>query len=242
MGFLDNLKQDFQNSGLGRLLGYQGASTTAPPQVNFYNISGAQLTQDHRVRIKVPSSYITPYTNGGVHAAIKNLGGIIFPYTPQITTEHKADYTNSNQMHSNYSQHFYQRSSVGSISITGKFTVQSAEDAEIYLSTIQLLRVLTKMQANGDPYAGSPPPVCRLYAYGTYMMDNVPVAITSFRNDLPDNVDYFSLPSNSIFKDTAVPTVSTITINLLPMYSRAEQQAFTVTGWVNGELNGKGYL
>ena len=242
MGILDNLTSGLQNSGLGRLLGYPQTSKAAPPQINFFNSSGAQLGQDHRTRIQVPSSYLTAYTSGGTTDALKNIGGIIFPYTPQITIEQKADYTNSNQMHSNFSQHFYQRSQVGTITITGKFTVQNSADAEIYLSTLQLLRALVKMRVNGEAYAGSPPPVCRLSAWGSYMMNNVPVALNSFRTDLPDNVDYFALPSSSVFKDTMVPTVSTIAITLMPMYSRAEQQAFTVSGWLNGDLNGQGYL
>jgi hypothetical protein len=246
MGILDNLTSDlkngFQNSGLGRLLGYPQTANAVPPQINFKNSAGDVLGQDHRVRIQVPTSYLTAYTSGGKTNALKNLGGIIFPYTPQITVEEKADYTNSNQMHSNFSQHFYQRSQIGSITITGKFTVQNSVDAEIYLSTLQLLRALIKMRANGESYAGSPPPVCRLSAWGSYMIKNVPVAITSFRSDLPENVDYFSLSPDSIYKDTMVPTVSTITLNLMPMFSRAEQQAFTVSGWLNGNLNGKGYL
>jgi hypothetical protein len=242
MGILDNLTSGFQNSGLGKLLGYPQTANASPPQVNFFNSTGAQLGQDHRVRIKVPSSYLTAYTQGGVSNALGKLSGIIFPYTPQITLEHKADYTNSNQMHSNFSQHFYQRSQVGQITITGKFTVQNSTDAEIYLSTVQLLRALTKMRVNNEQYAGSPPPVCRLFAYGDYMLNNVPVAITSFRNDLPETVDYFALPTGKPFNGSMVPTVSTITINLLPMYSRAEQQAFTVSGWLSGNLNKGGYL
>jgi hypothetical protein len=241
MGILDNLTNGLQNSGLGRLLKLP-STNKSPPQVNFFNSAGAQLGQDHRVRIQVPPSYLTAYTSGGTTSALKNLGGIIFPYTPTINVEQKADYTNSNQMHSNFSQHFYQRSSIGTISITGKFTVQNSADAEIYLSTLQLLRALVKMRVNGEEYAGSPPPVCRLSAWGSYMMSNVPVAVTNFRNDLLDGVDYFALPSSSVYKDTMVPTVSTIAVTLLPMYSRAEQQAFTVSGWLNGSLNGKGYL
>lgn len=239
--FINNLTSGFQNSGLGRLLKLP-STNKSPPQVNFKNSAGAVLGQDHRVRIKVPASYLTAYTSGGTTNALRELGGIIFPYTPQITMEEKADYTNSNQMHSNFSQHFYQRSQISSITITGKFTVQNSSDAEIYLSTLQLLRALVKMRVNGEAYAGSPPPVCRLTAWGTYMMNNVPVAITSFRNDLPDNVDYFALPSSSVYKDTMVPTVATIIVTLMPMYSRAEQQAFTVGGWLDGNLNGKGYL
>jgi hypothetical protein len=202
------------------------------------------MGKDHRVRINVPKiTYLGRENTNGPNEELVNLNGIIFPYTPAISFEHKADYTSPNVMHTNYSQHFYQRSSVSAITITGKFTVQNDNDAGVYLATIHLLRSLTKMLVNGESNAGSPPPVCRLFAYGPYMLENVPVAVTSFKNDLPETVDYYALPnSNLAFKGTMVPVVSTIAVSLLPMYSRREQQQFTVDGWLGGKLNSKGYL
>jgi len=242
MSLIDNVKNLANNTnltGLQKLLGIGKKDNNLLPLVNFYDRTGAKLSTDHRVRIKVPSSYITSKTGQQPNVSSQ---GIIFPYTPQITIEHKADYSSQNVTHSNFAQHFYQRSSVGTITITGKFTVQSDSDAVAYLSTIQLLRGLTKMLTATDSIPGSPPPVCRLFAYGSYIADNVPVAITSFRNDLPDNVDYFALPSSGIFNDTMVPIVSTIAVSLIPMYSRAEQQKFSVNKWLNGVINKDGYL
>jgi hypothetical protein len=159
--------------------------------------------------------------------------GIIFPYTPQISFEHKADYAAQNPLHSNYSINFYKNSAVSDISIQGLFTVQTDSDAITYLSTVHLLRALTKgrFAAGIDPLAGSPPPVCRLRAYGTFMLDNVPVAITSFKNELPSDVDYYPI-SSSTFGQASVPTRSTITINCKPMFSRAEMLGATVPGWL----------
>jgi hypothetical protein len=181
-------------------------------------------------------------TRGSNNDELYRTNGIIFPYTPQISLEHKADYSTVNAMHSNYSQSFYQRSSVGQITIQGKFTVQNNADAEVYLSTVHLLRALTKMLTGGDDLAGAPPPVCRLSAYGTYMLENVPVVVTNFRTDLPNNVDYFTLSNNSKFKEVMVPRSSDISVTLIPMYSRNEQQNFSVQGWLGGNLNSQGYL
>ena len=136
-------------------------------------------------------------------------------------------------MHSNFALNFYQRSYVTNISISGKFTVQNDYDASVYLSTVHLLRALTKMLSSGEDNSGSPPPVCRLDAYGDFMLKNVPVAISSFKIELPDGVDYFTI-NEGPFKQTSVPTISTISLTLIPMYSRAEMQKFTVSGWLSG--------
>jgi hypothetical protein len=263
-GIIGNLTS-LKNSALN-LFKKNTPSLNAPTTVNFYDRTGTQLKKDHRVRIQVPavygkntgkgasSIYHTQFTQGDkfqkeLSPSNGGVGGIIFPYTPQITLEHKADYTTSNQMHSNFAQHFYQRSSVSPITITGKFTVQDDEDANVYLSTIHMLRGLTKMHFGPDANAGSPPPVCKLYAWGSWMLWNIPVVVTSFRNELPDTVDYYSLSTGegadvktTLFQDTMVPVVSSITVTLLPMYSRREQQTFGVENWFNGQVSGKGYL
>jgi hypothetical protein len=241
MGLLDSVEGLINNTGLTGIQKFFKTGKQPAPQVNFFTSQGAPQTTENRVRIMVPRSYVSnQYTNK--ESSISGKNAVIFPYTPQIQFEHKADYSSGNIMHSNFQQNFYQRSSIGAITVTGKWTVQNNTEAEVYLSTIHLLRALTKMQTANDKIPGSPPPVCRLFAYGDYMLNNVPVAITGFRSDLPENVDYFSLPINGIFKGTAVPVVSTISINLIPMYSREEQQQFSVTGWLGGGLNSKGYL
>ena len=235
MGVFDSLIDKTGLTGIQKF--FTGKSKT-PATVNFFSSTGAPIATENRVRVVVPRSYVAGrYANQQPNIS----KGIIFPYTPQIQFEHKADYTSSKIMHSNFHQHFYQNSNVGTITITGKWTVQNDTEAEVYLSTIHLLRALTKMQTANDTVPGSPPPVCRLFAYGDYMLNNVPVAVASFRSDLPENVDYYSL-STGIFKNTTVPIISTIAVSLIPMYSRAEQQQFSVAGWLGGGLNGKGYL
>ena len=234
--------------------GAQGIPNT-PADVKFTNIRNEQINLDTRVKIRVPQNYIKPLTYG-LTGEILNLEGIIFPYTPQISLEHRAEYSTLQPMHSNYTQYFYQRSSVSPIQITGKFTVQNEKDAGVYLATVHLLRALTKMRsggADGDgALSGNPPPVCRLDAYGSFMLDNVPVVVNSFRQELPEGVDYYTLgkdinsfggSSYSNYDLTSVPTYSTITVSLYPMYSRAETQKFNVNGWLtNKDVRRSGFL
>ena len=222
-----------------------------PASVNFKGLTDDNVNADMRVKIRVPDSYFTDLTNGPLNA-LKNLKGIIFPYTPQISIEHKADYTSQSPTHSNYAIYFYKNSSVAPINITGKFTVQDEYEAKVYIATLHLLRALTKMRSGGvtgDPDSGAPPPVCRLDAYGTFMLQNVPVAITSFKIDLPDNVDYYTVGKTTSsggsreYEMTAVPVMSSISVTCLPMYSRAEMQKFNVTQWLGEKYVRKsGYL
>jgi hypothetical protein len=48
-------------------------------------------------------------------------------------------------------------------------------------------------------------------------------------------VDYFTTgqTTNTVWGVASVPTVSTIAITCVPMYSRAEMQKFTVDGWLS---------
>lgn len=218
-----------------------------------------------RVRLKVPKEYVnnnSPATN------LSGLGGILFPFTPQISVDHSANYSPINAMHSNYTQYFYKNSSVGEISISGKFVVQNDLDALYVISTIHLGRSLVKMKFGDDALAGAPPPVCRLFAHGDYMFNNTPVVVKSFSVECPDNVDYYTLsPSSPLFGGstgatdsktakvqslgipsvgiTSVPVVNTIKLILLPIYSRQMQLASSVNGWLNENSGGKrseGYL
>lgn len=223
----------------------KGARPEDPPgtQLKFFDKNGGDklLNVDNRVKIRVPAAYTRGLLTGGPYRVLTTLTGIIFPYTPAISYEYKADYVAQTPSHTNFGLNFYNRSSVGSISIQGKFTVQNSKDAAAYLSTIHLLKALTRMKTGNDGNsAGSPPPVCRLDAYGDYMIKNVPVAITSFRIELPESIDYYTLgkdmpkdyPTQDSYGQTTVPTVSTISITCIPMYSRSEMQKFSVDKWL----------
>jgi hypothetical protein len=207
----------------------------AVDRITVTPLNEPEVSTDNRVKIRVPSDYLTKLTAGSYIGELRKFGGILFPYTPQITLEHKADYTSQNPTHSNYTLQFYKTSSVSDITITGKFTVQNDTDALVYLATAHLLGALTKMRwggIGGDSDSGAPPPVCRLDAYGTFMLKNVPVVISSFKHDLPDDVDFYTVTSGP-FGMASVPTVATFTVNCKPAYSRQEILSTSVTKYLN---------
>ena len=200
--------------------------------------------KDLRVKLRVPLEYLKGPTAGPANV-LKKAGGILFPYTPSISMENKAEYSATSPIHSNYPLYYFKNGAVGPIQVTAKFTVQTEYDGAVLLGVIHLLRSLTKMKWGDDVNAGSPPPVCRFDAYGDYMMNNVPVAVTSWRHDLPDNVDYITVGrprSATTYGHSMVPTLSTIQMSLNVMYSRQEMLDYGVDKWLSGKLKNRGYL
>ena len=84
-----------------------GAAPAKTTPVTAANVQSKTLSsKDLRVRIKVPTEYqkVFPTFKSDFH------GGIIFPYTPQISVEHRAEYTPQTPLHSNYALNFYKNS------------------------------------------------------------------------------------------------------------------------------------
>jgi hypothetical protein len=210
------------------------------------NWSSVTNNADTRVRIIVPEYYYSSYPSAsGFKGELEEIKGIIFPYTPTITYNQTANYSPQNLMHANYNQYFYQRSDVGQIQIAGIFTVQNDLDAGVFLATQHLLRALIKMQTGNDLLPGAPPPVCRLKAYGQFMLDNVPIVISNVSFNLENEIDYYVLGKSSnyqMYGVNSVPAKTTVTITCNPVYSRTQMQNFSVGGWLDGDLRTQGYL
>ena len=237
----DSTKSLTSDSGRGN-----GASVPYGATRSVPSAAQAQWAQakDLRAKIRVPNEYLTGPAAGPSNIIQKN-GGILFPYTPQITWDNQAQYSAQNPLHSNFPLYFYKNSSVGPINVTAKFTVQNEFEGAVLLGVIHMLRSLTKMKWGNDPDAGSPPPVCRFDAYGDYMLYNVPVSVASWRHELPDSVDYIAVGrpgSPSTYGHSMVPTMSTIQLTLNVMYSRREMLAYNVKDWRSGGLKYRGYI
>jgi hypothetical protein len=181
--------------------------------------------------------------------------GVVFPYTPQLQVTHKANYTPQQLTHSNYVNYFYNYSEVQEISISGDFTVQSVDEGQYLLACIYFFRSVTKMFFGADPQAGNPPPVVYLNGYGQYYLPNVPCVVTSFSHTMPSEVDYMDIPepyvtnsgynpqiATQLLNSTRLPTTSSITINLQPVYSRfAQSQGFSLNDFAAGALVNPSY-
>ena len=203
-------------------------------RVQTYSFTAQAMGEDPRIKIKIPDQYLQGPAS---HVKQTEDGGIVFPYTPQIVVQTRANYNNLNPTHSNYTYYAYQNSALDAISIVGTFSAQTPDDARYMLGAIHALRAVTKMNFGGGQDAGAPPPVCRLSGYGKYQFNNLPIVISSFFYTLNEDVDYISVDPNGSNTDwTAVPTRAEFTIECLPAFSRKDQALFNIDKFVKGDL------
>jgi len=155
----------------------------------FTDLEGAN---EWRVRLSIPTW--PSFRNSPVLNPLINAGGMIFPYTPEITSTATAKYTPLNLVHTNYNYHAYQNSDPGTIQITAPMYVEDQTQGLYWIAVMHYLRSLTKMFTGLDPKAGNPPPIVQLNAYGQYVFSNVPVVVTQFQAQLGKDCDYISIP------------------------------------------------
>ncbi len=220
----------------------QGLPATNPINIAFTSL-GSEASIKNRVYIKIPKEYISGISKLRLLSDdnVKGFGGIYFPVTPSIKQNYKANWQATNVQHTNYAVYSYNNSDVGQISVSGQFPVQTIFEGQSWLATVHALRALTKMRTGNDVLPGAPPPVCRFFAYGPDVYHNVPVVIGSFSIELPNDVDYMTSVNMDNYQ-IKVPVLSTISIELIPVYSRREMSNFSVTGFIEGTNKIVGYV
>ena len=160
---------------------------------------------DWRVRLSLaPQStylYNAPDVAGqpgsGILAPLRRTNGVIFPYTPRITTSYQARYSNYDLTHSNYRGYFYQGSHVDDIQLEATFTAQDTAEAEYLLAVIHFFRAATKMFYGQDAQRGTPPPLVYLRGLGEFQYNLHPCVISQFNYNLPNDVDYIRARSKN---------------------------------------------
>lgn len=278
---------------------------TGPAEAKFQDGSNPA---DWRVRLSIPPG---PIWKSDLFRPLRDAGGLVFPYTPTISINHNATYTDQTLTHQNYQFVAYQYSKVSDIQIVGDFAVEDAVQAQYWLSAVHFLRSVTKMYTGDDEVtAGNPPPLLMFNAYGDYVFRNIPVVVKGFSVTLPKDVDYITtnitkLPDprtgssspggnaldkisetanalagltkasgitkaanafrtagslaqglsqakglggqvksggKSAVNDSHVPTQSSFTVTIMPVYSRTKVREFSLSRFVQGEYVSKGYL
>jgi hypothetical protein len=147
---------------------------------------------DWRVRLRLApqARYLYNAPNPGILQPLQISDGVIFPYTPTITTAYKANYSTYDLTHSNYRGYFYQNSYVDSVNVTGTFTAQSTSEANYVLAVIHFFRSVTKMFYGQDAERGAPPPLVYFSGLGDYQFNEHPCLVQQFNYTLPAEIDY----------------------------------------------------
>ena len=240
--------------------GASAGTASGSPGINYVNSTGSSPVHDWRVKISLPpGSGITYGPTNPLLNILNRTGGVVFPYTPNITVTHTARYQEQALTHSNYKNYFYEGSEVAAINIVGDFTVQNKDDALYLLAATYFFRSCTKMFFGSDPQdlAGNPPPIVYLDGYGDYYFPHVSCVVTSFQHTMPSDVDYIEVSYNQ-GQNTAntppgaaggannqiarVPVNSQINLTVQPIYSRRNiANNMSLTKFSQGQLlKGKG--
>ena len=229
--------------------------------INFHSTDGSAISPDDdwRVRISMSRTMASMFYDNPAKSLLRALNsrtgtsGVVFPYTPTVTLSHTARYQSQSLTHSNYSSYFYDGSEIGAIQINGEFTVQNIAEGQYLMAAIQFFRICTKMFFGRDQYAGSPPPLVFLDGYGDAYLPHIPCVVTQFSHSMQGEVDYVPVPigvdigtngilpvgppsrNDSYGGVVRLPTSSTITVSLQPVYSRKNiAENFTLERYARG--------
>lgn len=196
--------------------------------------------------------------------------GMIWPYTPDVTTGASAAYSSYHFTHSNYPFWNFQNSMPQPIQVTGTFTGQTNEEGRYLIAVLRFLRGVTMMEF-GIPaalrgVAGTPPPVLRFNYLGSHMFNNLPVIVTDFSFTMQRDVDYTEVQipdsdgtlsrglagafNDAIFGEavvtegnrTWVPTRMEMTVSLqIQQNTRNVRENFDLNAFKRGDLINKGF-
>jgi hypothetical protein len=156
---------------------------------NVTELRSGRADADWRLRASLGSGAKDLYT--GIMAPLISTDGVIFPYTPQIQINYRANYGKKTLTHANYPAFFYQGSEVSDVQINATFTAQSSEEASYLMAVIHFFKVTTKMYYGQDGNKnGMPPPLIFLNGFGDGQFDNVACVNNQLNYNLPSDVDY----------------------------------------------------
>jgi len=240
--------------------------------INFTDSQGSSAS-NWKVRIRIGNANILYKSGiGGLLTPLIDSGGVIFPYTPNITVAYQANYTLQRFTHSNYAHYSYDNSEVQTIQIQAEFTAQNKEEADYVLACIYFFRATSKMFFGKGEFAGHPPPLVFLSGYGRHYFPDVPCIVTSFSHTMPSEVDYIETSGSSSSTSfqpstgagefgeeprlsglmnfssgggearTRIPVSSTFSISLQPVYSKESLTKFDLDQFAQGKLVGSKFI
>ena len=182
---------------------------------SFNNDSDAQ---GRRVRLRPkPAAALEIYGSNGLLQPLRATNGMVWPFQPTITYEQNVDYQAMDLVHVNQEIYAYTKTNALKMSVTGPFSVQNQQEGIYALAAIHFLRTVTKMYFGTGNDLGTPPPVLLFDAYGQYMFNQLPVIVTSFTVQLPNEVDYVPVDLNNIQTYSAAQSLTN-----LPGYSKLQ--------------------
>lgn len=209
-------------------------------------------TYDWRARLRPKNGGVEQFYNktgmAGLNHLLKPLeesGGLVWQYTPVIFLSGSAEYNETMMQGMNYPINTFISSRPPDIPITADFSANNIEEARYLLAIMTFLKICTKAYFGDDAVArgrpGVPPPVLLFEYLGDHGFNKVPVVVTNWSMQLPDNVDYVPVQVND--QVTYVPTLTNIMINLKPQYTPHKlRRRFSLEAITSGAAYKDGFI
>lgn len=212
-------------------------------------------TYDWRARLRPKNGGIEQFYNKtGVNdnyllKPLEATRGLVWQYTPTIFLSGSAEYNEALMQGMNYPINTFISSRPPDIPVTADFSANNIEEARYLLAIMAFLKICTKAYFGDDAVAkgraGVPPPVLLFEYLGDHGFNKVPVVVTNWSMQLPDNVDYVPVQVNNGVADTVtyVPTLTNIMINLKPQYTPHKlRRRFSLEGITSGAAYKDGFI
>jgi hypothetical protein len=210
------------------------------------------MASDNRVKLTLKGNYDLPLRGPASGTLVSRAKGIIFPYTPTINHQNQVEYGQYDLVHVNYNSAGYTRSKIGNIQVIGDFINQTETDARYTIAVMHFIRTASKMHFGADdPAAGTPPPILNFSAYGFMNFMNVPVVITDYTFNYPNDTDYVKISGipggptgDNANTEVNLPVVMTISIGLMPIYrTGVVTDSFrSLDDFASGNLYSRGFI
>lgn len=172
---------------------------------------------------------------------IEQSGGMVWQTTPQIFLSGTAEYDGHQGQGQNYPIQTFNKSIPPELPIAADFFATDNYEARYLLAVFTFIKIATKGyygdQAVRNSEYGTPPPVLLFEYLGEHGFNKIPVVISNFTIQYPDDVDY--VPVSFGDKVTYVPTRSNIMLNLTTAYTpHRVRRNFSIHNVANGTLPG----
>jgi hypothetical protein len=222
--FSDNSFRDLVNARLESIA--EQSNTVIAAQGITSSSTTLSKGYDWRARLRPKAGGIEQFygaLSGGdaLMRPLKESGGLVWQYTPNIFLSGTAEYNQTLLQGMNYPVNTFVNSRPPDIPVSADFTANDTYEARYLLAIMTFLKVCTKAYfgdaavASGD--YGTPPPVMLFEYLGEHGFNKVPVVVTNWSMQLPDDVDYVPVLVNKLV--THVPSKTNIVITLTPTYT-----------------------
>jgi hypothetical protein len=252
--FSDNGYRDLVNNRLSNIA--LQTSTTIASQNTISNAGTSEKLSkgyDWRARLRPKAGGVEQFYGavaGGdaLMRPLKESGGLVWQYTPNIFLSGTAEYNQTLLQGMNYPINTFVSSRPPDIPVAADFTANDIYEARYLLAVMTFLKVCTKSYygdsavASGD--YGTPPPVLLFEYLGDHGFNKVPVVVTNYSIQLSDDVDYIPvLVETQGTTVTHVPTKTNIVITLTPNYTPHKlRRRFDVNAVRSGKAYRDGFI